>query len=91
MADVLSPEGKLDLTAVGKLHDNLLARYGSDVTVNMDGVTQLGTLCAQTLISAANSARPNGTCFKMTNTSDRVLGQLGAMGMTPEMIMKGSQ
>ncbi|MGJ8627926.1 MAG: STAS domain-containing protein [Sulfitobacter sp.] len=91
MAEVLSVEGRLDLTAVGKLHDDLLAHSGGDVVVQMDRVTQLGTLCVQTMIAAANTARANGHSFKITNTSDRVLGQLAVMGMTPETIMKGSQ
>lgn len=90
MAEVLSLEGRLDLTAVGKLHEDLLARAGNDLVVQMDHVTQLGTLCIQTLIAAANTARANGHSFKLANTSDRILGQLATLGMTPETIMKGS-
>tara|TARA_R110000787_G_scaffold48099_5_gene116162 strand:+ start:393 stop:668 length:276 start_codon:yes stop_codon:yes gene_type:complete len=90
MVDTLTLEGKLDLAAVGQLHDDLMARSGRNVIVNMSRVTHGGALCIQTLIAAAISARADGFSIKLTNTNDRVLGQLAAMGMTPETIMEGS-
>jgi len=91
MAETLSLEGKLDLSAVPQLHDDLMACAGKDVIVSLAKVTQLGALCVQTLIAAANSARGGGHDFTLAEPSDRVLGQLAAMGMTPEMIMEGSE
>ena len=90
MADPISLSGKLDLAAVGSLHEKLLSHKSQDVTVSLADVTQLGALCAQVLISAANLCRSDGFEFKLINTNDRVLGQLAAMGMTPETIMEGS-
>ncbi|MGC1496001.1 MAG: STAS domain-containing protein [Sulfitobacter sp.] len=89
MADQLSLSGKLDLAAVGGLHADLLARIGQDITLNMAHVTHLGALCVQTMIAAAKSTHDAGCSFHMTETSDRVLGQLAAMGLTPEIIMEG--
>lgn len=91
MAEILSPTGKLDVSAVGQLHSDLIARAGQNVTVSLDTVTHLGALSAQALIAAARSARATGHRLKLIDTSDRVLGQLAAMGMTPETIMEGSQ
>lgn len=91
MGERLSLAGKLDVSAVGQLHSDLVARAGQDVTVSLGAVTHLGALCAQALISAAGGARANGNCLNLIDAGDRVLGQLAAMGMTPETIMEGSQ
>lgn len=89
MSEHLSLHGKLDLAAVGRLHADLLARIGQDITLDMAHVTHLGGLCMQTMIAAARSTREAGCSFRITHTSDRVLGQLAAMGMTPETLMEG--
>lgn len=90
MGELLSLTGKLDVSAVAQLHSDLVARAGQNVTVSLGAVTHLGALCAQALISAAHGARKNGNSLRLTDTSDRVLGQLAAMGLTPETIMEGS-
>ena len=89
MVEKLSLKGKLDLAAVGELHTDLLACEGKDVIVSLGDVTHLGALCLQTMIAAATSARNAGHTFQVVDTSDRVLGQLSAMGMSPETITEG--
>lgn len=85
-ACVLRPEGKLDLANVGALHADLQGAGDCDIVVDLEQVTQLGALAMQTLIAAALDMTARGRTLRLVNTSDRVLGQIGAMGMTPEKI-----
>jgi chemotaxis protein CheX len=90
VGDPISLSGRLDLSAVGQLHDQLLARTDGDVTISLAEVTQLGALCVQVLISAARTTRAKGFNLHLTDASGLVLSQLAAMGLTPETIMEGS-
>jgi len=89
VTEPLCPDGKLDVTAAPGLHASLLGCDGQDVQVDMTSVTSIGALCLQTLIAAARSARDNNHDFQISNTSDQVLAQMAAMGMTPELIVEG--
>jgi chemotaxis protein CheX len=89
MAEQVIPPARMDLAAAPALHAELLARAGADVTVEMSGVTQIGALCAQMLIAGARAARDGGHALTLSGVNDRVLGQMAAMGLTPEAIMEG--
>ncbi len=89
MAEMLRAPARLDLAAVGPLHADLLAHAGGDVTVDMADVTQIGALCAQTIIAGARAISGAGCQMRLINVSDRVLAQLAAMGLTPETMTEG--
>lgn len=90
MAETLSLDAKLDLSAAPALHASLLPLTNDDLVVDATQVTHLGALCTQILIATANTARAAGRGFHLINVNDRVLGQLGAMGLTPEAISEGT-
>lgn len=79
-------EGKLDLSAVSDLYAKLSGVTDAVTMVDMHKVTHLGALAMQVLIAAAQATRGSDRTFTLRNTSDRVLAQMAAMGMTPEMI-----
>jgi len=89
VTEPLCPAGKLDITAAPGLHAALLGYEGKDVQIDMTNVTLIGALCLQTLIAAARSANEGSHDFLLSNTSDQVLAQMAAMGMTPELIAEG--
>lgn len=89
VTEPLCPDGKLDVTAAPGLHAALLDRKDQDVQIDMTDVTLIGALCLQTLIAAARSAHEGHHDFQISNTSDLVLAQMAAMGMTPEQIAEG--
>jgi chemotaxis protein CheX len=80
MAETLSPEGKLDLAAVAKLHGDLMAAQGKDITLDMSGVTQIGALCLQTCIAAARAAKEAGHGFELVNVPETVADHIQIMG-----------
>jgi chemotaxis protein CheX len=85
-AQVLTFEGKLDLSTVGGLHKALLVAGDRDIIVDLARVTQLGALAMQMLIAASAALQAKGHRLRLANISDRVIAQIGAMGMTPEAI-----
>ena len=89
MAELLAPEGKLDVTAVTALYAQLVARQGCDIVLDFESVTQIGALCMQTCLAAARSARLAQNSFEIVNVIDPVLNQLSSMGFTPETLAEG--
>lgn len=89
MADALSPKGKLDLSAASDLHAAFVAHPGGDVVLDLAEVSQMGALCLQVCVSAAKTLQAQGHQLGIVNTSDTVLAQLGAMGLTPQTLAEG--
>ncbi len=89
MADVLSPKGKLDLTAASDLHAAFVAHPGGDMVLDLAEVSQIGALCLQVCVSAARTLHEQGHQLDIVNTPDSVLAQMGAMGLTPETLAEG--
>lgn len=90
MTEVIALEGKLDIRAVGPLHDLLGGHLSDDVTLDMDRVTHLGALCLQTLIAAARALRASGHNLTFLNVSDALETQFHNMGVTPALISEGT-
>lgn len=90
MTEPLTPQGKLDLSALPDFHASLLACSGADTVLDMTNVTQLGALCMQSCLAAARAADAAGQKFEIINVSDVVVAQLGCMGFTPETLAKGA-
>ena len=89
MAEPYVLEAKLDLSAAAALHETLMELTGRDSVLDAQRVTHMGALCTQLLIAAGRKAGEGGHKFSIVNTSDRVLAQLSAMGLSPEMIAEG--
>ena len=90
MAETVTPEGRLDVTAVKGFHAQMLARAQDDLTLDLGKVTQMGALCLQVCIAAARHARVENRSFRIINASDAVLGQISAMGFSPETLAEGA-
>ena len=59
------------------------------MVLDLGAVSHMGALCLQAALAAARSARGSGRSFALINVSDAVLGQLSAMGFTPETLAEG--
>lgn len=91
MADTLVLKAKLDLSAAPDLHAQLLPLCEADLVLDACDVTHMGALCTQIMIAAGRKVHSGGHRLKMINASDRVLGQLAAMGLSPEQVTGGVQ
>lgn len=89
MAEPLHLKGKLDVTAVGKVHEQFVALNGQDIQLDLSEVTLMGALCTQICIAAARQAKESDCAFEIVNTPDAVLAQINSMGLTPETIAEG--
>lgn len=89
MTAPISLEARLDLSAAKGLQETLLPRVDADLCIDAADVVHMGALCTQVLVAASRAVRAGGHRFDMINVSDRVLGQLSAMGMSPESIVEG--
>lgn len=89
MAEVIVPEGKLDLSAATRLHSELGALRGQDVELDLSQATSLGALCLQILIAACKTAKDGGRTFRVTATNDRIDNNLAAMGMPADKLTEG--
>ena len=89
MAEVVAPEGKLDLAAAAGLHSELGALRGHDVELDLSKATQMGALCLQVLIAACKTARDANTTFRVTGAPDRVRANLEVMGMSVGTLTEG--
>ena len=91
MVEHLAPEGKLDVTAVGAFHTELVTRAGQDIVIDFENVTQIGALCLQACLAAARATQSANSSFDIINVSDPVLSQLSSMGFTPKTIAEGEK
>ncbi|MEO0390886.1 MAG: STAS domain-containing protein [Pseudomonadota bacterium] len=89
-AVVLPP--RLDLSNAPDIAQQLLA-YPSDSAIQVDAsdVTHMGTLGVQVLMAAARRARHAGGSVTVSGLSDRVHGQLSALGLTPDNITEAAE
>lgn len=81
MAEVVTPEGKLDLSAAARLHSELGALRAQDIEVDLTHATSIGALCLQVLIAGCKTARDGNKTFRITGTNDRIDSNLAVMGM----------
>lgn len=89
MADAMCPKGKLDLSAASDLHAAFTAQAEGDVVLNLSGVAQMGALCLQVCIAAAQTLKAQGYKLQVVDTPDGVLAQMQSMGFTPETLSEG--
>ena len=82
-------QSKLDLPAAGPLAKSILDIAEGDVVLDAQGVSQIGALCVQVMLSAATSAKKSGRALSIINTNDKILEQLSYFGLTPESIAEG--
>lgn len=91
MTSTVKLPARLDLPAATKLVADVTAMdLSGKLEFDATEVTHLGALCAQALIATAAAAKSAGGSIEITNTSDRVVDQLAAMGLSPEFIMEGA-
>jgi len=90
MTEVIALAGKLDIRAVGPLHELLGGHLSGDVTLDMGQVTHVGALCLQTLIAAARAVRATGHQLAFVNVSAALEAQFLTMGATPALISEGA-
>lgn len=88
-ADRIAPEGKLDLSTVAALHGDLCAARAARIDLDLARVTHFGALALQTVMAAGTASRARGARLRVINTSDRLLAQMSAMGVTPETLTEG--
>lgn len=89
MSDAIVLPERLDLSSVPELAATLLARPANErLSVDASGVTHFGALGLQVLMSAAIRSNAAGGAISLHSVSDRVLGQMTAMGTSPEQIVE---
>lgn len=80
--NVLALPERVDLAAVGALHEALLPLCEGDLTLDASRVTHLGGLGVQLLLSAAITARARGTTLILSDPSDPFTDALAQFGVT---------
>lgn len=88
MAEIYRLPPKLDLPAAAPLAGELRDRLSSDLTLDASDVGQIGALCAQVIASAALAGAAAGHRLSLTNMSDKIVEQLGHLGLTPETLVE---
>ncbi|MEP1962916.1 STAS domain-containing protein [Tateyamaria sp.] len=90
MNDIITLQARLDGAALKTLSTDL-TRACSERSVRIDagGVTHLGALGLQLLLSASRTLRRDGGTFEFVAISDRASDQLAKMGLTPETVSGG--
>lgn len=91
MTEPIVLPARLDLAAVAPLAQEMAARLpGGHIILDGRGVTHMGALCAQAIISAARSAQDSGGSLTFTDLAERAVQHLATMGLTPEMLTEGA-
>lgn len=85
----LQLSAKLDQKAAIALADELRELRGSDLCLDAQATTHIGTLAIQTFIAAARSWADDGHSLKLINVSDACVDQLSLLGFTPETLVEG--
>lgn len=71
----------LDLTAASPLAQALLARRGSDVSVDASRVNRVGALCLQVLVAAAATFKADGVRLRVDKPTDEFLEGCRLLGV----------
>ena len=87
MPETLAPTGKLDLAAVSKFHKDLLAAADQDIILDLGEVTQMGALCLQACIAAAQLAQAGEHSFELHNVPDTVAENIKSMGFDAQNLL----
>ncbi|MEM7521253.1 MAG: STAS domain-containing protein [Pseudomonadota bacterium] len=90
MTDAITPQGKLDLSALPDFHSSLAARMNEDIQLDLANVVSIGALCLQCCLAAARATIDAGKSFDIVNTPDAVRAQIESMGFTVETLSKGA-
>ena len=92
MSETFKLPARLDLPAAQKLSQQLRDMdFSAPVHFDAGEVTHLGTLCVQLLMAAARSAQDAGNQIEIANVSERVEGQLAALGLSSDALMEGAR
>ncbi|MGJ8545565.1 MAG: STAS domain-containing protein [Sulfitobacter sp.] len=90
MTDTYCLPGKLDLSTVQTLMEDLSPLAQGDLTLDGSAVTHLGALGAQLLLAVSANVRAHHGQFAVLNLPGRALDQLAAMGLCPQILAEGS-
>lgn len=92
MTDTITLPARMDGSVLKDMLPTLVAAVKAKaLCVDAQEVSHFGALGAQLILAAARDVRNAGGTFEMTAISDRAREQLAAMGLSPEMIMEGTQ
>ncbi len=83
-ADALPLDEVLDLQAARPLADSLLARRGSDLELDGSGVSRIGGLCLQVLLSAHDTWAADGKTLSLLNPSAAFVDGLNRLGVATQ-------
>lgn len=78
---------RLDTEAAAGLKADLLANLGQDLTLKCDGISHLGALCLQLLLSAKASWAEDGHQLTFEGLSTRATTQISEFGVSPDVFM----
>ncbi|WP_299145449.1 STAS domain-containing protein [uncultured Tateyamaria sp.] len=91
MVETLTLPPRLDASTVNGLSREITSRLDTGkLRFDGSGVTHMGALGVQLIMSAARSVRANGGQIEFTDLSDRAERQLSYMGITPENLVEGA-
>ncbi|MEM9709095.1 MAG: STAS domain-containing protein [Pseudomonadota bacterium] len=89
MTERLELPAKLDTAAAGELITALRSRQGGDLVLDASSLQQIGGLCVQAIIVAANDWQDSGHALRFENVSDEVADQLRLFGTSPSVVIEG--
>lgn len=75
---------RLDLSQVAKIAQDFAGHRHEDLSIDASGVTHLGALGLQLLLSARNSWRAEGKTFEVAPRSEEFDAALASFGFKPE-------
>ncbi|PIE07311.1 MAG: chemotaxis protein CheX [Rhodobacterales bacterium] len=79
---------RLDLPALAALQGELIARRGTDLTLDAARVEHLGALALQLIRSAARSWAEDGHALSFENASTDLADQLALLGFDPASVTR---
>lgn len=77
----------LDLNAAGRLHEQMLAHRGGNISIDASEVSRIGAQCVQVLLSAAQSWRSERQQFRVDQASDAFVKTLQLLGISDEALL----
>ncbi len=83
MTETIRLPDRLDLSTIGPLADMLRRHMGSALGIDAGGVSHLGGLGAQVLLSAAATWRATGQPLTLVDPSPDFVAQAAELGLSP--------
>jgi chemotaxis protein CheX len=83
MTETIRLPDRLDLSTIGPLADTLRQHIGTALGVDASGVSHMGGLGAQVLLSAAVTWRATGQPLTLIDPSPEFVAQAAELGLSP--------